>query len=584
MSAYILKSAVCLFLFWGFYKLFLEKESVHHAKRFYLLASVGLSFAIPSITFTTYIPAEDLSNLVVVSKEEFQASLIEPVTFWTTYGSTVLWGIYLIGVSIFGVRFALNLVKILLRIRQNPKLKYRQYTNVLLKNPVAPHTFFKYIFFNKEQFENQVIPNEVILHEQTHARQLHAFDIILLELAIVLFWFNPVLHLLKKDIKFNHEFLADKAVLDQGIQTNQYQNLLLNYSTNNDSSYLANAINYSLIKKRFTVMKSQTSNLKIRLGGLMVIALISAMVYGFSSTIEMPLEPTDKLISAPSEELPSEDDQKSASREQMREYNELARKYNEMDPDNMVVKKSELERMEYIYDLMSEKQRQDAEPFPNVPPPPPPPPPKPMNKEELKALKEVEKAEYMKRQEEVKAKKLAIAKQQKEKYAYKVQEKQKYAEEQKAMKVKTKESKEKSKAAQAVLKAEKMKYKEEKAALAQAKKAEAAAYKARKEELKSTKVKKAKAEAALAKVKKAKAAELAEVPPPPPPPKAPLDHVIDMAKSGAVFYYEGKKISSDEAIKIVKTNKKINISTKEVNSNTPKVYLSTKPIKIKSKQ
>ena len=63
-----------------------------------------------------------------------------------------------------------------------------------------------------------------------------------------------------------------------------------------------------------------------------------------------------------------------------------------------------------------------------------------------------------------------------------------------------------------------------------------------------------------------------------------MDHVIDMAKSGAVFYYEGKKISSDEAIKIVKTNKKINISTKEVNSNTPKVYLSTKPIKIKSKQ
>ena len=71
-------------------------------------------------------------------------------------------------------------------------------------------------------------------------------------------------------------------------------------------------------------------------------------------------------------------------------------------------------------------------------------------------------------------------------------------------------------------------------------------------------------------------------PPPPPAPKSPLDHVIEMAKKGASFYYEGKSISSDEAIGLLKKNDKLNISTKESNSKQPKVYITTKPIVIKN--
>ena len=77
--------------------------------------------------------------------------------------------------------------------------------------------------------------------------------------------------------------------------------------------------------------------------------------------------------------------------------------------------------------------------------------------------------------------------------------------------------------------------------------------------------------------------EIVEVPPPPPPPKSPLDHVVDMAKKGATFYYEGKKISSDKAVEILKANKSMNISTKNSDSKNPKVYLSKEPITIKEK-
>ncbi|HAI18560.1 MAG TPA: peptidase M56, partial [Xanthomarina gelatinilytica] len=67
---------------------------------------------------------------------------------------------------------------------------------------------------------------------------------------------------------------------------------------------------------------------------------------------------------------------------------------------------------------------------------------------------------------------------------------------------------------------------------------------------------------------------------PPPPPKSPLDFVIDMAKKGATFYYEGEKISSDKAISILKENKSMNISSKNSTGKNPKVYLSKEPITI----
>ena len=72
--------------------------------------------------------------------------------------------------------------------------------------------------------------------------------------------------------------------------------------------------------------------------------------------------------------------------------------------------------------------------------------------------------------------------------------------------------------------------------------------------------------------------------PPPPPPKSPLDHVVEMAKKDAIFYFEGKEISTDEAIKKLKQNKKINIRTYNKDSKKPKVYLSTKPIVVETKE
>ena len=69
-------------------------------------------------------------------------------------------------------------------------------------------------------------------------------------------------------------------------------------------------------------------------------------------------------------------------------------------------------------------------------------------------------------------------------------------------------------------------------------------------------------------------------PPTPPEPVSPLDHVIDMAKKNAIFYLEGKEITSDKAIEVMKKNKDINIDSRSANGKRPVVKMSTKPIRI----
>ena len=60
-------------------------------------------------------------------------------------------------------------------------------TMQLLAQQLPPHTFFNFVFLNKNQFEAQKIPEDVILHEETHAKQKHSLDILLIELAQVVF-------------------------------------------------------------------------------------------------------------------------------------------------------------------------------------------------------------------------------------------------------------------------------------------------------------------------------------------------------------------------------------------------------------
>ncbi|MEM6516200.1 MAG: M56 family metallopeptidase [Bacteroidota bacterium] len=296
MSIYLLKFSACLLVFWLVYVLFLEKLSVHYFKRIYLLGAFMLSLVIPKLTITHYLEPviADFETMPATVATDMQFSELSPeeLPFWNL--ETTLWVIYGLGVLLLSIRFALNLFKIYQRISNNEKIQERALIYVLLTEHRIPHSFFKYIFFNKSHFESNKIPNEVILHEETHAKQWHSLDILLIELLQIAFWFHPLIYILKHHIKLNHEFLADQAVLKRGVATKNYQNILLQFSSSASNHQLISTINYSSIKKRFTVMKTQTSKTRIWLSSLLLLPVCAILFYSFAEREYIEKEISDE--------------------------------------------------------------------------------------------------------------------------------------------------------------------------------------------------------------------------------------------------------------------------------------------------
>lgn len=355
MLIYLVKSTTILAILLLFYKLLLERESIHIFKRHFLLASILVAIIIPSITFTTYIEITPLP-LPIMDEHVNNVQLTEKPSI--DYTASVLWIIYALGVLVFGIRFAYNIAQIFIRINKGEKLRKDSFIYVLLNNLQIPHTFFNYLFFDKNTYKAQSIPKEVELHEQTHATQLHSLDILLIELLQVIFWFNPIIYLLKHMVKLNHEFIADEAVLKSGVAIKNYQHILLNYPNIHKNYPIANAINYSLIKKRLIIIKTRTSKKVLWSISILLLPLLTMLVYGFGEKT---------TIYKPSEAIKINSNytiQKGATQEQIAEYNKLAKRYNSMTKENKVVRSEEVEQMKYIYNLMSDQQKSKAEPSP----------------------------------------------------------------------------------------------------------------------------------------------------------------------------------------------------------------------------
>ena len=360
MLEFILKFSACLSIFMVFYKLVLERANMHQFKRFYLLGVVVISAIIPLITFTEYIEPQFIMGSFLNPIDE---AILFPMTEEIIetpidYTPIIIWSLYGLGVLVFSIKFALNLKQIILKIKNNPKQKTSSFISVLLNDLIAPHTFFSYIFLNKTKFENNQIPQEVLLHEETHATQKHSLDILFIELFQIIFWFNPLVYFLKKDIKLNHEFLADQAVINEGTDTKNYQNLLLAFSSNVETPSLAHAINYSLIKKRFTVMKSKTSKQSFWIRSLFIFPILAILIYSFSSTKQVEKEIAQDVLF---EEQPT--NKIEATKAMMEEYETFISKTK----DTRQVRGEQYKRAVAIYNLMSIEQKQSVEKYVELP-------------------------------------------------------------------------------------------------------------------------------------------------------------------------------------------------------------------------
>lgn len=274
MISYLFESTMALFVMFALYKVFIEKEQKLNFNRAYLLFTLIFSLIIPfatiSIQTELMIPQtvkhlESTFQLVnSPAAVELPKENIPVINYYLLF--------YLLVFSILIFRFATNIIKILLLIRQNQHLKEDKITLVLMPKKMNPYSFFKYIFVYKTDFESGKIPDELICHEKEHGLQNHTLDILIIELIKVLLWFNPLIWLYARAIRFNHELLADRKVLTS-FKLEDYQKTLLTTIFRNNSTYLVSNFNYSFIKKRLIMMTKKNSKDKGIVSYILTIAI-----------------------------------------------------------------------------------------------------------------------------------------------------------------------------------------------------------------------------------------------------------------------------------------------------------------------
>ena len=257
---YLFKASLVLIIFYGCYKLFLQRDTFFQSNRWFLLIGLLTAFTLPFMVIPVYIeytptPIEHLFfNTPIAANEAIET----PLSIWYYLGI-----IYLIGFCFFALRFCIQLTSLLWLIAKNKKHKQQGYTFVETTNNTPPFSFFRWMVYDPNQFNSDELYH-IISHECIHIKQWHTLDIIISQLASITFWFNPISWFYKKDLQQNLEFIADYKALNNSYCTKTYQELLLKTSIPDFKMALTNNFYSSLIKKRIVMLhksKSKKRNL-----------------------------------------------------------------------------------------------------------------------------------------------------------------------------------------------------------------------------------------------------------------------------------------------------------------------------------
>ena len=79
--------------------------------------------------------------------------------------------------------------------------------------PCSPFSFGPWTFIHPDGMDEQTL-REVLIHEQAHVRGWHTLDILFSQVVCILFWWNPAAWLMRREVRMNLEFIADKTVCD----------------------------------------------------------------------------------------------------------------------------------------------------------------------------------------------------------------------------------------------------------------------------------------------------------------------------------------------------------------------------------
>ena len=285
---YILKSSVCLVLFYLFFRLLLSKETFHRFNRMALLGVLFFSLLIPCIEVTTRHQVEvqqavlSIEQLLLMAELEATPANVGAVqeTSAISWVQIVLL-VYLAGILFLACRNIYSLICLFRLVHSGKHEKLEKGVTLVVHNQeIVPFSWMKYIVISRKDLEEN--GREILIHEMAHIHHRHSVDLLVADICIFFQWFNPGAWLLKQELQNVHEYEADETVINEGVNAKEYQLLLIKKAVGTRLYSMANSFNHSKLKKRITMMLKEKSNPWARLKYLYVLPLAAIAVTAFA--------------------------------------------------------------------------------------------------------------------------------------------------------------------------------------------------------------------------------------------------------------------------------------------------------------
>ncbi len=237
--------------------------------RMSILGVLGLSLALPCIhdftviSFSPVTAPENSDSIINMGSTMSRTSVVSMADDSATAYPwlPIVLMVYLSGIVVLSCREIISYLRLLRMIAVCEKKRINGLTICrITDNITAPFSWGNYIFLHDTEYDDSSC---IYIHEKAHTDRRHWVDILFADLFCILLWYNPFAWMTRQLMKLNHEFEADEAVVSSGINTYDYQRLLVAKAMGNRSVPIANSFaadKRSFRKRVLTMSKRRSSN------------------------------------------------------------------------------------------------------------------------------------------------------------------------------------------------------------------------------------------------------------------------------------------------------------------------------------
>jgi TonB family protein len=291
---YLLKTALAMAFFYGLYWAFLRWHTHFWVNRVYLLTAIFISLGLPFAEIETEIeePTIIYNSVASFPIADVPLPVASPPTIDAYSTNDAIWGLYWLGVLLMLTRLLVRLARLatLINTCQTIDCGLNVQLKIATNEQIPTFSFLHYLVINPNDYAHFF--DDVLRHESVHIAQKHSFDILLIEIIHVFWWFNPILILYKRSLQAIHEFLADEGAA----QTHrvQYAHRLFAYTANIKPQPLTNPFfNHSSLKYRIAMLCKNRSSRWVL--GRYLLALPVVVLVGVLVAARVP-KATEKIV------------------------------------------------------------------------------------------------------------------------------------------------------------------------------------------------------------------------------------------------------------------------------------------------